>query len=301
MPRQSRRPWDDDNDHHNLQLTLPSRRDLDVQGDDEADRLDASEIDANATWAGYADAQARGPQPPPRWLVTDDAAIDREHGIVKTGKEADVHLVERTAPDGRSCLLAAKSYRSRDHRLFHRDAGYLEGRRVRRSRETRAMATRTAFGLDLIAGQWAAAEHAALSRLWSLGLRVPYPVQLDGTRLLLEFIGDHAGVAAPRLAQVRGERSELVALWTDLHASLVALAEAGYTHGDLSAYNLLVDGGRIVLIDLPQIVDVVGNPQGPEFLRRDVTNVCTWFTAHGVALEADSIADELLDIALRQS
>ena len=249
-------------------------------------------------WASYTDADALGPQPPPGWVVTDDAAVDVDCGVVKTGKEADVHLFERTAPDGSRCLLAAKSYRSREHRMFHRDAGYLEGRRVRRSRETRAMATRTAFGLDLIAGQWAAAEHAALSRLWSLGLPVPYPVQLDGMRLLIEFIGHRAGVAAPRLAQVRGE---LAQLWTDLHASLVALAESGYTHGDLSAYNLLVHEGRIVLIDLPQIVDVVGNPRGPDFLRRDVTNVCTWFTAHGVALDAEVIADGLLDIALRQS
>jgi len=301
VPRQSRRPWDDDNDHHNLQLSLPSRPDIGVEVDDQPDRLDAdNEIDTSATWAGYADAQARGPQPPPSWLVTDDGAIDRDRGILKTGKEADVHLVERTAPDGRSCLLAAKSYRSRQHRLFHRDAGYLEGRRVRRSRETRAMATRTAFGLDLIAGQWAAAEHAALSRLWSLGLPVPYPAQLDGTRLLLEFIGDDAGVAAPRLAQVRAGRDELAALWFDLHNALIRLAEAGYAHGDLSAYNLLVDDGHIVMIDLPQIVDIVGNPQGPDFLRRDVTNVCSWFSGHGIALDADVIADELLDIALRR-
>ena len=68
------------------------------------------------------------------------AAVDTELGVLKTGKEADVHLVRRGVPGtDRVSLLAAKRYRDDDHRLFHRDAGYLEGRRVRRSREIRAM------------------------------------------------------------------------------------------------------------------------------------------------------------------
>jgi RIO kinase 1 len=294
MPRAHRR-WDDDDTSLTLQLPEPF-----TAADGEPAPAPMPSLDGG-TWAAYADADALGPQPPPAWVVIDDAAVDVDRGIVKTGKEADVHLVERTAPDGHRCLLAAKSYRSRDHRMFHRDAGYLEGRRVRRSRETRAMANRTALGRELISGQWAWAEHAALSRLWSLGLPVPYPVQLDGTRLLIEFIGDDDGVAAPRLAQVRAERARLAPLWTDLYAAMNALAEAGYTHGDLSAYNVLVHHDRIVMIDLPQIVDVVGNPLGPEFLRRDVVNVCNWFNAHGVALDADVISDELLDVALRRT
>ncbi len=55
------------------------------------------------------------------------------------------------------------------------------------------------------------------------------------------------------------------------------LADAGYAHGDLSPYNVLVHDGRLVLIDLPQAVDLVGNPQGFAFLRRDCDNICTWF------------------------
>ena len=111
-------------------------------------------------------------------------------------------------------MIAAKRYRDGDHRLFHRDAGYLEGRRVRRSREMRAMTNRTSFGKELIAGQWAAAEFGALSHLWQVGqesglICVPYPVQLIGTELMLEFIGDwETGEAAPRLAQVRTDRGE---------------------------------------------------------------------------------------------
>ena len=97
-------------------------------------------------WSSWDQAPptARGPRPHPRWLVTELAATDTELGILKTGKEADVFLVRRGVPGtDRSCLLAAKRYRSADHRLFHRDSTYLEGRRVRDSRVNRAMANRT--------------------------------------------------------------------------------------------------------------------------------------------------------------
>src|SRR4051794_26760293 len=111
----------------------------------------------------------RGPRPHPDWLVTELAAGDIERGGLKTGKEADVWLVERGVPGtDRRCLLAAKRYRSAEHRMFHRDAGYLEGRRVRESRVNRAMASRSAFGKEAIAGQWAAAEFGALCDLYSL-------------------------------------------------------------------------------------------------------------------------------------
>jgi RIO kinase 1 len=181
--------------------------------------------------------------------------------------------------------------------MFHRDSGYLEGRRMRRSREMRAMANRTAFGRNLIAEQWTVAEFAALSRLWSFGAPVPYPVQRSGTELLMEFLGDSDGGAAPRLAELRPDADELVELWHQLRAGLEVLASHGLTHGDLSAYNLLVHDGRLVLIDLPQIVDVIANPQGAEFIARDVRNVAKWFAARGLPAELvdpDGLIERLL-------
>ena len=232
-----------------------------------------------------------GPQPPPEWVVTSGAAIDRDRGLIKTGKEADVCLVERLDPSsGRSSLLAAKRYRSAEHRMFHRDAGYLEGRRVRKSRETRAMATRTGFGRHLITAQWATTEFELLGLLWSSGVAVPYPVQLSGTELLLEFIGHDDGNAAPRLAETRPTPRQLDEWWAQCRHVLRGLAETGYTHGDLSAYNVLVHDGRLVLIDLPQAVDVVHNPQGFAFLQRDCRNICAWFAARG---HADADPDQL--------
>jgi RIO kinase 1 len=265
---------------------LDERAGDDPDGPPEGDRW--------STWDG-AD---HGPDPLPHWVITEHAAVDTELGVVKTGKEADVHLVERSVPGtDRSVLMAAKRYRTAEHRMFHRDAGYLEGRRVRRSRETRAMANRTLFGRDLLAGQWAGAEFAALSRLWSSGVAVPYPVQVHGTELLLEFLGSDDGTAAPRLAQLRPDVAQLCDLWHQLVDALLGLARHGLTHGDLSAYNLLVHDERLVLIDLPQVVDVVGNPQGPEFLARDVRRIGEWFVARGLPPEVgqpDTLLDELL-------
>jgi RIO kinase 1 len=262
---------------------LDERVGVDPDGPPEGDRW--------STW----DGAEHGPVPRPDWVVTEHAAVDTELGVIKTGKEADVHLVERAVPGTeRSTLMAAKRYRSSEHRMFHRDAGYLEGRRVRRSREMRAMAGRTAFGRDLLAGQWASAEFAALSRLWADGVAVPYPVQCSGTELLLEFLGTDDGTAAPRLAQLRPDEDELCDLWHQLVDALLGLARHGLTHGDLSAYNLLVHDGRLVLIDLPQVVDVVGNPQGPEFLARDVRRIGEWFTARGLPARAGT-PDDLLE------
>lgn len=249
-----------------------------------------------STW----DGALHGPQPRPDWVRTEYGAVDTELGMLKTGKEADVYLVRRAIPDtGKTSMLAAKRYRDGDHRLFHRDAGYLEGRRVRRSREMRAMTNRTSFGKELIAGQWAAAEFGALSRLWQVGqeggtISVPYPVQLIGTELMLEFIGDwETGEAAPRLAQVRPDRDGLEDLWRQMVEALSVLARAQVAHGDLSPYNTLVHEGRLVLIDLPQVVDVIANPQGGEFMARDVRNVAAWFGSRGLEVETEELIERL--------
>lgn len=251
-------------------------------------------------WSSW-DGAVHGPEPRPDWVRTEHAAVDVELGVLKTGKEADVFLVRRHVPGtDKTSLLAAKRYRDGDHRNFHRDAGYLEGRRVRRSREMRAMSNRTSFGKELIAGQWAIAEFGALCHLWQLGtetglIRVPYPVQLIGTELMLEFIGDaETGEAAPRLAQVRADRDTLAGLWLQMTDALSVLARSQVAHGDLSPYNTLVHGGRLVLIDLPQIVDVIANPQGAEFIARDVRNVAGWFTQRGLEVDADDLIERLL-------
>ena len=235
-----------------------------------------------STW-DQSTAGERGPLPHPRWLVTDLAATDTDLGILKTGKEADVFLLRRAIPpSGPSCLLAAKRYRSAEHRLFHRDSEYLEGRRVRESRATRAMANRTSAGRDMIATQWTNAEFSALCQFYLAGLAVPYPVQVLGTELLLEFIGEPDGEAAPRLAETGLRGAELTEVWDQLVDLLMGMAQLGLAHGDLSAYNLLLHRGRLVMIDTPQVLDVIANPRGGDYLDRDAANVTKWFVSRGL-------------------
>jgi len=249
------------------------------------------EGDRWSTW-DQPSAGERGPRPHPDWLVTELAAVDTELGILKTGKEADVFLLRRGVPGtGRSCLLAAKRYRDAEHKMFHRDSAYLEGRRARESRAGRAMASRTSTGRQMIARHWANAEFGALCQLHQAGVPVPYPVQVLGTEVLLEFIGQSDGTAAPRLADTRPRGGELAGLWDQLVQALVTLAGHGLAHGDMSAYNLLVHGGRLIMIDLPQVVDVIANPCGAEFLDRDATNIARWFSAHGLDSTAPSPGD----------
>jgi RIO kinase 1 len=160
----------------------------------------------------------------------------------------------------------------------------------------RAMAKGTAHGRAVAAGQWAAAEWQALCSLWSAGVPVPYPVQVDGTEILMEFIGS-GRTAAPRLAQIRAGRAELAGYFDQLADAMRALAANGQAHGDLSAYNVLIDDGRVVLIDLPQVVDVVSNPNGMQYLQRDCRNVCTWFSSHGYDCDPEELFGELVGLA----
>lgn len=133
----------------------------------------------------------------------------------------------------------------------------------------------------MIAQQWAVAEFSVLSSLSAAGAPVPYPVQRVGTALLLEFLGSADGTAAPRLPALHPTTDELDELWLQLVDALVVLAEQGFTHGDLSAYNVLVHDGRLMLINLPQVADLAANPLGLTYLRRDVDNIAGWFRARG--------------------
>ena len=247
-----------------------------------------------STWLSV-ERGARGPEPRPDWVVTDEAAIDTELGILKTGKEADVFLLERGVPgdDERRVIMAAKRYRSEEHRNFHRSAVYTEGRRTRRSRDARAIAKKTAHGRSVAAGEWAYAEFAALSKLRAAGVPVPYPVQIDGSELLMELITVD-GAAAPRLAQVRPDGELLASYFDQLREAMGVLARAGWAHGDLSAYNILAAGERVVIIDLPQLIDIVGNPQGMELLMRDCHNVCSWFSNKGLDVDEHELFGDLV-------
>jgi RIO kinase 1 len=255
------------------------------------------ELDDDQRWSRYDEAGVlTGPEPVPDWVITDSGAIETELGILKTGKEADVYLLER-ATEQRTTVLAAKRYRDAEHRQFHRDAGYTESRRTRNSRDRRAMAKHTSHGRAVQAGQWAGAEFGALCSMWEAGLPVPYPIQLDDAEILMELITDADGEVAPRLAQTRPQPELLRVYWEQLHQALVVLAGRQQAHGDLSPFNILATGERLVIIDVPQMTDIVGNPNGMDYLARDCRNVCNWFTARGLESDAEELLSELISYA----
>ncbi|WP_425859678.1 serine protein kinase RIO [Arthrobacter sp. TWP1-1] len=261
--------------------------------------LDDSLAD-NQRWSTWPDLEKlmRGPTPYPEFVIEDAGAIDTDLGVLKTGKEADVFLVER-ATDSRSAVLAAKRYRSAEQRLFHRSSAYTEGRTVRRSRDARALKNGSNYGREVETSRWANAEWTYLRMAHENGIPVPYPVQICGTEIMMEFIEDplNPGAAAPRLQATHPNPEVLQSYWEQLVDAMAAFARMGFAHGDLSPYNVLAAGDRLVIIDLPQLVDLAGNLQGAELLARDCKNMCAWFTSRGLEVDDGDLLGELLAAA----
>ena len=247
-----------------------------------------------STWPA-TEKLMRGPHPYPEFVIEDAGAIDTELGVLKTGKEADVFLIER-ATDEQRALLAAKRYRSPEQRTFTRSSTYTQGRSVKRSRDARALKNGTTYGRLVEASRWANSEWQYLRLCFEAGAPVPYPVQILGTEILMEFIEDPevTGAAAPRLQHVRPDAERLGRYWEQIVGAMKVFARLGFAHGDLSPYNVLAAGDRLVVIDLPQFVDLAGNERGIGLLRRDCENICGWFRSRGLQVDGDELLAELI-------
>jgi RIO kinase 1 len=247
------------------------------------------------------------PRPLPDWLPTG-IVEDETIGLLKTGKEAEVFVVERRSlDDGRRCLLVHKRYRPTTvttkgtleaagfakARSFVNDTIYHEGRRFRRSRDQRAVERMTARGKRLLDDRWIGHEHDMLTKLWGAGVAVPFPVEFTTDGMLMELIGD-ATEAAPRLATARLARAELADAYEQLVTNLKVMTDAALVHSDLSPYNVLWWRGRLVIIDVPQATDLFLNPNGFNLLHRDVVRMCEWFSRKGLACDPDELFGEIL-------
>lgn len=223
------------------------------------------------------------------WLVPGER---HEHlGILKTGKESDVHLVARYGA-GRTTLLAEKRFRPRDRRLFTNDWLYSgvwgEGTR----RETRAMRRKTAFGKRAIHRRWVAHEWDELVRLYEAGATVPPPVEPVDDGYRMAFIGDRER-SAPRLSEIDLDRPTAERVWHELLEEIAVCIAADRVHGDLSAYNVLWWHERAVIIDFSQTVDVITHPAARDLLERDVRSLAGYFRTHGVEVDVDRALAEL--------
>jgi RIO kinase 1 len=227
---------------------------------------------------------------PRDWLVTGSYR-DTSLGVLKTGKESEVHLVARTA-GGRTSLLAEKRFKARDRRSFQNDWIYRgvwgEGTR----RESRAMKKNTRFGHEAAHARWIAQEWETLVRLHDAGATVPPPVELLDSGYLMAFIGD--GVrAAPRLSEVDLAPGVARRVWDELLEELSLIVSVDRVHGDLSAFNILWWRERAVLIDFSQTVDIVTHPAAHELITRDITALGRYFTRRGVDVQVDRVLERI--------
>jgi RIO kinase 1 len=204
--------------------------------------------------------------------LLEEGLIDEVLRQLMSGKEATVYVV-RCGDD----IRCAKVYKEATQRSFHQAVAYQEGRRVKNSRQARAMEKGTRYGRKMAEEVWQHAEVDALYRLAAAGVRVPAPYICFEGVLLMELVTDADGNAAPRLNDLELDRDRALAFHAMLLQQVVLMLCAGVIHGDLSEYNILVDAHGPVIIDLPQAVDAASSSLASTMLERDVTNLSHFF------------------------
>ncbi len=200
--------------------------------------------------------------------LIDDGVIDEVLRSLKSGKEATVYLVRSGTQ-----IRCAKVYRDMAQRSFQKRAQYQEGRKVRGSREARAMNKSTRFGRKEQEDAWKNAEVDALYKLVEAGVRVPRPFGYFSDVLLMELVTDETGQPAPRLGEIALDAATAREYHGFLIQQIVRMLHIGLIHGDLSEFNVLVGPDGPVIIDLPQVVNAAGNNGALAMLERDVNNI----------------------------
>ena len=204
--------------------------------------------------------------------LVEEGIIDSVLRQLMSGKEAMVYVV-RCGEEVR----CAKVFKEATQRSFRQAVDYTENRRVKNTRQARAMAKGTKFGRESQEAAWQSAEVDALYRLAHAGVRVPKPFNFFEGVLLMELITDEDGAAAPRLNDLVLTQEEALSFHSQLIKEIVRMLCAGIVHGDLSEFNVLVDSTGPVIIDLPQAVDAAANNNASSMLERDVNNMAAYF------------------------
>ncbi|HYN53116.1 MAG TPA: PA4780 family RIO1-like protein kinase [Methylotenera sp.] len=204
--------------------------------------------------------------------LIEDGLIDDVMRQLMSGKEATVYVVR--CGDEVRC---AKVYKEANKRSFRQSVDYTENRKVKNSRQSRAMAKGSKYGRQAQEEAWQSAEVDALYRLADAGVRVPKPYNFYEGVLLMELVTDAHGNAAPRLNDVEFSAEDARVHHRTLLKEVVRMLCAGIVHGDLSEFNILMSSDGPVIIDLPQAVDAAGNNHASSMLERDVANLSAYF------------------------
>ena len=220
--------------------------------------------------------------------LIDEGLIDSVQRQLMSGKEAMVFVV-RCGSETR----CAKVYKEATHRSFRQAVDYTENRKVKNTRQARAMAKGTRFGRESQEAAWQSAEVDALYRLAAAGVRVPKPLNFHDGVLLMELVTDGEGSAAPRLNDVQFTPEQAREHHARLIKEVVRMLCAGVVHGDLSEFNILLAADGPVIIDLPQAIDAAGNNHAQRMLLRDVENLRNFFGQSAPDLLATQFGAEI--------
>jgi RIO kinase 1 len=220
--------------------------------------------------------------------LIEDGLIDDVSRQLMSGKEAMVFVV-RCGEEVR----CAKVYKEANKRSFRQSVDYTENRKVKNSRQARAMAKGTRYGREAQEEAWQSAEVDALYRLARAGVRVPTPYNFHAGVLLMELVTDADGNAAPRLNDVEFTPEQAREHFQALIKQVVLMLCAGVIHGDLSEFNILISHAGPVIIDLPQAVDAAGNNHAKAMLERDVANLADYFGRYAPELLTTQYGKEI--------
>jgi RIO kinase 1 len=220
--------------------------------------------------------------------LVEEGLVDAVIRQLMSGKEATVYVV-RCGEE----IRCAKVYKEANQRSFRQAASYQEGRKVKNSRQARAMEKGSRYGRKMQEEVWQNAEVDALYRLAAAGVRVPKPYICFEGVLLMDLVTDAAGNAAPRLNDIELTEEQALKYHAQLLHQVVLMLCAGVIHGDLSEYNILVDGEGPVIIDLPQAIDAAGNTEAGPMFERDVANLATYFSQFAPRLATTQYGKEI--------
>ena len=232
--------------------------------------------------------------PPRLQALIEEGLIDTVVRQLMSGKEAMVYVVRSGEH-----TLCAKIYKEATNRSFRQAVDYTENRKVKNSRQARAMAKGSKFGRESQEAAWQSAEVDALYKLADAGVRVPKPYNFFEGVLLMELVTDAHGDAAPRLNDVAFSPEDARAHHATLLVEVVRMLCAGTVHGDLSEFNILLAADGPVIIDLPQAVDAAGNNHAQRMLLRDVVNLRDFFGQFAPELLKTNFGPEMWELYQR--
>jgi len=207
---------------------------------------------------------------------------------IKTGKEASVFLGRNS--EG---VVAVKMYTDLRVRSFRHDESYREGRFIGDSRIEKAIKQGSEQGLNAHQILWVQEEFRQMKHLYEHGVNVPKAIAVNGITLIMEFIGDENGNAAPRISDRKMEQEEAEEAFRQSVQNLKLIVKSGRVHGDYSTFNILWHAQKAVVIDFPQVMEFKNNPNANAFLERDVRSLCKSFRKQGVHADEVKVLREV--------